>query len=46
MVADESSMQYWAADYGGEGRVRAARDSGYSGMVMMDAAAEDGCGGR
>ncbi len=31
-------MQDWAADYDGEGRERAARDRGDSGVAMMDAA--------
>ncbi len=44
-VADNNDTHDWAADCNGEGRERAVRDGGDSGVVMMAAAAED-CGGR
>ncbi len=45
-VADDDKTCDWAADCDGEGRERAVRDSGDSGVVMMAAAAEDGGGRR
>jgi hypothetical protein len=49
MAADDDGLQDWAADYDGEGRERAARDGGDSGVAMMAAAkmtaAEDSGGG-
>jgi hypothetical protein len=44
-VADNNDMRDWVGDCDGEGRERAVRDGGDSGVVMMAAAAEDG-GGR
>jgi hypothetical protein len=44
-VADDHDMHDWAADCDGEGRERAVRDGGDSGVVMMAAAAEEGGGG-
>ncbi len=45
-VADDDNMHDWVADCDGEGRERAVRDGGDSGVVMMAAAAEDGSGGQ
>jgi hypothetical protein len=49
MVVDEDGLQDQAADYEGEGQVRAARDGVDSGVVMMAAvkmaATEDSNGG-
>jgi hypothetical protein len=45
-VADNDNTCDWAADCNGEGRERAVRDGGDSGVVMMAAAAEDGGGGQ
>jgi hypothetical protein len=45
-VVDNDDMRDWAADCNGEGRERAVRDIGDSGVVMMAVAAEDGCGGQ
>ncbi len=45
-VADDDDMQDWAVDCDGEGRERAVRDGGDSGVVMMAVAVEDSCGGR
>jgi hypothetical protein len=48
-VVDDDGLQGWAAGYDGEGRERAARDGGDSGVAMMAAAkmaaAEDSSGG-
>jgi hypothetical protein len=44
-VADDNDTRDWVADCDGEGRERAMRDGGDSGVVMMAAAAEDGGGG-
>ncbi len=44
-VAVEDNVRDWAADCNGEGRERAVRDGGDSGVVMMAVAVEDG-GGR
>ncbi len=41
-MADNNDTQDWVADCDGEGRERVVRDSGYSGVVMMAAAVEDG----
>ncbi len=38
MAADDNGLQDWVADYDGEGRERAARDDGDSGVAMMAAA--------
>jgi hypothetical protein len=46
MVADNNNMHDWVADCDGEGRERAVRDGGDSGVVMMAAAAEDDGGGQ
>ncbi len=46
MVADNNNMRDWAADCDGEGRERAVRDGGDSGVVMITASAEDGGGRR
>jgi hypothetical protein len=35
MAADDDGSQDWAADYDGEGRERAVRDGGDSGVAMM-----------
>jgi hypothetical protein len=43
-AADDNCM--WVADYDGEGQEQTIRDGGDIGVVMMAAAAEDGCGGR
>ncbi len=40
-MADNDSMQDWAADYNVEGQEQAARDGRDSGVSMMAAAAED-----
>jgi hypothetical protein len=40
-VADNDNTHDWAADCDGEGRERAVRDGGDSGVVMMAAAAAD-----
>ncbi len=49
-AADDDGLRDRAADYDGEGRERAARDSGDSGVVMMAvakmAAAVDSGGGQ
>ena len=49
-AADDDGLQDRAADYDGEGRERATRDGGDSGVAMMTAskmaAAEDSDGGR
>ncbi len=46
-VADDNDMRDWVVDCNGEGRERAVRDSGDSGVVMMAAAAADNnCKGR
>ncbi len=44
-MADDNDTRDWVADCDGEGRERAMRDGGDSGVVMMAAAAEDGGGG-
>jgi hypothetical protein len=46
MVADNNDMRDWVADCDEEGRERAVRDGGDSGVVMMAAAAEHGGGRR
>ncbi len=45
-VAEDDDTRDWAADCDGEGRERAVRDDGDSGVAMMAAAAEDGGGRR
>ena len=40
-VADDDNMHDWVADCDGEGRERAVRDGGDSGVVMMAAVAAD-----
>jgi hypothetical protein len=45
-VADDNNTCDWAADCDGEGRERAVRDGGDSGVVMMAVAAEDGSSGQ
>ena len=40
-MADDDSMQDWAADCNGEGQERAMRDGRDSGVVMMAVAVED-----
>jgi hypothetical protein len=45
-VADDDDTRDWAADCDGEGRERAVRDGGDSGVVMIALALEDGGGGR
>jgi hypothetical protein len=45
-MADNNGIQDWAADYDREGRERAARDGGDSGVAMMAVAVEDGGGGQ
>ena len=45
-VADDDNTQDWVADCNGEGRERAVRDGGDSGVVMMAVAVEDGGVGR
>jgi hypothetical protein len=45
MVADDNNTQDWVADCNGEGRERAVRDGGDSGVVMMAVVVEDN-GGR
>ncbi len=44
-MADDNDTCDWVVDCDGEGRERAVRDGGDSGMVMMAGAAEDGGGG-
>ncbi len=44
MVADNEDTHDWVAYCDGEGQERAVRDGRDSGVVMMAAAAEDGCG--
>ncbi len=44
MVADDYNMQDWSADCDGEGRERAVRDGGDSGVVMMAMVVEDSSG--
>ncbi len=46
IAAEENGMQDWAADYGGEGKERVAREGGNSGVALMALAAEVGSGGR
>ncbi len=45
-MADDEGTFDWAGDCDGEGRERAVRDGGDSGVVMMAVGAEDGSGGR
>ncbi len=45
-VLDDDNMRDWAADCDGEGRERAVRDGGDSGVVIMAVAVEDGGGGQ
>ncbi len=45
-MADDDNTRDWAADCDGEGRDRAVGDGRDSGVMMMAAAVEDGCGGR
>ncbi len=45
-MADNNDTHDWVMDCNGEGRERAVRDSGESGVVMMAAAAEDGGSGQ
>ncbi len=45
-VADDNNTQDWAAVCDGEGRERAVRDGGESGVVMMAVAVEDGGSGQ
>ncbi len=40
-MADNNDTHDWVADCDGEGRERAVRDGGDSGVVMMAAAVED-----
>ncbi len=42
-VADDIDPRDWVADCNGEGQEQAVRDGGDSGVMMMAAAAEDGC---
>jgi hypothetical protein len=46
MVVDDNDTCDWAADCNGEGHEWAVRDGRDRGVVMMAAAAEDGCSGR
>jgi hypothetical protein len=43
---EDNGMQDWVVDYNGEGRERAVRECGDSGVAMMAAAAEDGDSGQ
>ncbi len=45
-MMEDDDTQDWVADCNGEGRERAVRDGRDSGVMMMDAAAEYGGGGR
>ncbi len=45
-MADDNDTRDWAADCNWEGREQVVRDGGDSGVVMMAAAAEDGCSGQ
>jgi hypothetical protein len=45
-VANDNDTCDWAADCNGEGRERAVRDGGDSGVVMMALAVKDGGGGQ
>jgi hypothetical protein len=45
IAAEDNGMQDRAADYGGEGKERVAREGGDNGVAMMAVAAEGG-GGR
>jgi hypothetical protein len=45
-MADNNGTRDWVADHNGEGRERAARDGGDSGVAIIAAEAEDRVGGQ